>query len=103
MKILTTHVISGSAGIWGDVPMPPNPELSPQKALSTVEFMIKQGSRKNSCVYPGTEGAFQTIDKPARNWKGVHVLTASYTDHGINDDELIRKRVQHSIVLKANR
>lgn len=101
-QIVADHIISGSSGIWSDVPnvqMPPNPTMTRQQSLQIVDYVLQQGANQNRSIYPGIEGTFRSIEKPANNGEGVYVLTASYTDRGINQDPQTRKRGQHSVIL----
>ena len=37
---LVTHVIKGSKGVWGPVPMPANPQVSEADAKKLVEWVL---------------------------------------------------------------
>ena len=79
LKTLATHIIEGSTGIWGTQIMPSHPDLSQEKAAQIAEYILEQGANKNRWIFPGLEGAFQTIEKPKDHQQGIYILTASYT------------------------
>ena len=39
---LTAKVRSGGAGVWGQVPMPPNPQVSADEAATLVQWILSQ-------------------------------------------------------------
>lgn len=97
---LTENIITGSTGIWGDVVMPPNPELPQTEVLQAVKYILKQGGNKNSRIYTGYEGAIRPIKKPHNDATCVYVLTSFYTDKGVNGIPGTALRGQHSILLR---
>lgn len=38
--VLTQHVRDGSVGVWGQVPMPPNPAISDEDLAKVVEWVL---------------------------------------------------------------
>lgn len=38
--ILTKHIREGSSGVWGAVPMPPNPGISDEDLKTVVEWVL---------------------------------------------------------------
>lgn len=100
LEKLSRQVVSGSIGNWGDTQMPSNPDLKPEEVLLALEYILKQGSNGTSQIYPGFEGAIRLLEKPTDNSRGVFLLTASYTDSGIDGNPDSRERGQHSIILK---
>ena len=76
---LGSHVINGSSGIWGSQMMPSHPDLSLEEAAQIAGYILEQGRNKNRWIYPGLEGTFRIIEKPADREQGIYVLTASYT------------------------
>ena len=102
LQTLAHHVIHGSKGNWGEEPMPANPDLSTKELAVMIPYMLSQGAKIQSCIYPGLEGSVQLMDLTQSNVdQGVYVLTASYTDSGIEGDSSTRKRSQHSILVKV--
>lgn len=43
ISVLAESVIEGSQGTWGQVPMPPHPELSKDEALAAVAYILSVG------------------------------------------------------------
>jgi cytochrome c len=39
---LAAKVRAGGSGVWGQVPMPPNPQVSPAEALTLVKWVLSQ-------------------------------------------------------------
>ena len=40
ISTLATRVISGSVGVWGDIPMTPHPSLSQEKAEQMIKYIF---------------------------------------------------------------
>jgi len=103
---LAKKIINGSTGTWGDLKMPPHPDLKIEQVKEIVRWILKNNDDPDQNYIAGIEGAFRTKEKP-KDPKGVYVLTASYTDHGAKNppqsDGMIRQGTkvgQQSIVLK---
>jgi cytochrome c len=82
MALLTKRIKEGSAGVWGKTAMPTHPELSDAEIKNMVQWIMQNGNASNIHYYIGLEGNFAL---PAINKTGAYRLTASYTDHGINN------------------
>lgn len=96
LEALTGKVINGSSGVWGNTIMPPQPEIKKQEAKLVVDWILRNAANVDTCYYTGLQGAFRTRERPG---KGVYVLTASYTDHGISNMPKSNKSSGHTIVL----
>lgn len=99
IEALMENVTSGSTGTWGDLKMPPHPDLDNEQLRKIISWILENGANPNKTFYVGTEGIFRTIEKPAGK-AGVYVLTASYSDHGINDMPTTSRQGNHTVVLK---
>ncbi len=42
IKPLSEKVVKGGGGVWGQMPMPPQPGLSPEEAESLVKWILSQ-------------------------------------------------------------
>ena len=42
IKILTEKVVKGGGGKWGQMPMPPQPTVSPEEAETLVKWIMSQ-------------------------------------------------------------
>ena len=104
VESLTKKIITGATGTWGDLKMPPHPDLKIDQVRKIVRWILKNSSDRDQSYYVGIEGAFRTKEKPTGEpVKGVYILTASYTDHGIKGAPTRpsdSKQGQHTIVLK---
>ncbi len=40
--MLAEKVIKGGKGVWGPVPMPPNPSVNPEEATKLVKWILSQ-------------------------------------------------------------
>jgi len=103
---LTKKIIDGSTGTWGDLKMPPHPDLEVQDVREMVTWILKNNSDPDLIYFIGTEGALRTKEKPANaSPVGVYILTASYMDHGAKNSNnalaTYGKRGQHTLVLKS--
>ncbi len=77
MALLQKHILEGSVGVWGKVSMPSHPELTKEQAAAMVQWILQASSSPDFSYYTGTEGKFPVVKK------GAYLLTASYTDHGV--------------------
>lgn len=101
IDMLTKKVINGTSGVWGRLPMPAHQTLKTKQTRQIISWILKNNLNPNLTYYTGMDGAFRTKEKPVNNaGKGVYILTASYTDHGVKGSLQIRKYGQHSILLK---
>jgi cytochrome c len=98
---LSKKIISGSLGTWGNIPMPPHPEVEAAQAKEIARWILKGNKDVDHFYRAGLSGAFKTKIKPVKDaGKGVYLLRASYTDHGLKDNPQQRKRGQYTLVLK---
>lgn len=105
IESLAKKIIAGSSGTWGDLKMPPHPDLKIEQAREVVKWILKNNADPDQNYIAGIEGAFRTKEKPSKEpGKGVYILTASYTDHGIKGTPRSpgSKLGQHTLVLKNN-
>jgi cytochrome c len=82
MALLEKRIKNGSTGVWGKTPMPTHPELSDAQIKNMVQWMMQNASAPNVHYYIGLEGNFNLLSS---NNNGTYIITASYTDHGINN------------------
>jgi cytochrome c len=103
VELLTNRIISGTSGVWGDIKMPPHPDLPIEQVRNVVKWILKNGDVPDQSFYVGTEGSLRIQHRPkAESEKGVYVATASYVDHGIKGQPGSGKLGQHSITLKVS-
>lgn len=102
VESLTKKIIAGSTSIWGDEKMPPHPNLSTEQAEKMVHWVLENNSDPFKNYLIGIEGALKTKKQPVSTYeKGILVLTAGYTDHGVNDHWQNRKHAQKTIILTS--
>jgi cytochrome c len=98
VETLSTRVIEGSTGVWGNVVMPSHPEIKMDEAKKIVSWIIKSASDKNVNYYSGTTGSFR-IQSPDPKGKSAFLITASYTDHGLPDVSDSKKSGQATVMI----
>lgn len=80
---LAKKIINGSTGTWGDLKMPPHPDLKIEQVKEIVRWILKNNDDPDQIYIAGIEGAFKTKEKPGNDaGKGAYVLIATYADHG---------------------
>lgn len=102
---LTTKILNGGGGVWGQMPMPPHPQHSAAEVRAMVDWILSLASTKALPVSKGASGTFQAPGKPDkgdRAGEGVLVLTGTYTDDG-KGGTLPRLRGEQSIVLHSRK
>ena len=88
VRTLAGKIRSGSKGAWGDSQqMPAHPDITEQEAESLVTWIFKRSDDKQFQYIAGIEGAIQ-LNATGKPKGGFYVLTASYTDHGINGKDM---------------
>lgn len=82
-NLLAGKIVSGGAGVWGELPMPPHPQHSVEEARRMVDWVLSLSQNAASAPRPGAEGSYAAPKEPtARIEEGVLILTAGYTDFG---------------------
>jgi cytochrome c len=98
---LTQKIMHGSKGVWGEVQMPSNTDLKPEEIKEVVSWILKNNNDPNTFYQAGLKGTIRIKEKSEKDTgKGVYVLTASYIDHGLAGKPSLKKRGQHTIILK---
>jgi cytochrome c len=100
VNTLSRHILEGSSGSWGRIKMPSHPELTMAQAAACVTWLLKTAADPQTNYYTGTEGSFRVVipqDSRSKD-KGMLVLIASYTDHGLKDDP--GQRMQGQVVIR---
>lgn len=68
-----------------------------------VRWILENSSDSDKNYLTGIEGTIKTIEQPvAGPEKGILVMTASYTDHGSNNQRQNSRQGGESIVLKSH-
>lgn len=83
--LLAKRIREGSTGIWGKVTMPTHPELTQEQIQNMVKWIMQNALGTTVHYYIGTEGSFSLKLPDGAGKSSTYILTASYTDHGINN------------------
>jgi cytochrome c len=95
---LIKRISDGSSGFWGGKEkMPAHHELTVAETKNAVLWILKNAADPNVNYYTGLEGFFRISPEN----KGVYTLTASYTDHGLNDIPGKRLRAADVLVIRS--
>jgi len=99
---LATKVKSGGSGVWGNVMMPPHPQLTDAQATEMVAYVLSLNAKKSVPSLP-VKGEYtpptQAPAAPGVPIQGAVVLHASYTDRGANG--LPGATTEKSLMLRA--
>jgi cytochrome c551/c552 len=79
---LTSKVIKGSAGVWGEVAMPAHPTLKESEATQIVKWIMSLASTGNVAKTLPPSGKVAPTGDPKKKDNTVFALTATYTDQG---------------------
>ncbi len=99
IEVLSTKILNGGAGVWGETPMAAHPQLSKETTMAMVEYILSLAKVevKKSLPVKGTV----KFDKPQTppGPKGAYLLTAIYEDKGAGVVPSLA--TQKTIVLRA--
>lgn len=99
ISYLADKIRQGSKGVWGDSQqMPSHPNISETEAQTIVRWLLRNASDPGFDYIPGLEGTIRFPANPGKSGKGIYVLQANYTDHGINGRD--SKNAAQVLVLK---
>ena len=106
---LAAKIRDGGAGAWGDVPMPPHPQHSPDELAAMADYILTLQLPSEGEVIRGLRGLrgeLATLDKPRnamheKNAGGSYVLTVGYRDRGAPDAPALTTETR--VVLHARR
>ncbi len=100
---LTEKVLHGSKGTWGEVPMPSNTDLQKEDVEVVVRWILKNNRSDDDFYQVGLNGTFRLNSNAIKdNLNGVVILTASYWDHGIKENLIMKKKGLHSLIIKQH-
>jgi len=95
---LVSSVLEGSSENWTNAIMPAQVYLTEPEARQAVQWILANGGNDNSTIYPGINGFFPTRPEATN---GVYVLKASYTDHGVEENQQSRLSGNDRVVVYA--
>ncbi|MEM1118884.1 MAG: ThuA domain-containing protein [Bacteroidota bacterium] len=80
---LAKKIISGGAGVWGNIAMAAHPQLSESEAGQMAKYILSlSGSSASLDNRLGTKGRYTMNQHQTGTIEGKYILTASYTDKG---------------------
>jgi len=100
IALIVKHIREGSSGVWDKTPMPSHPELTKQQTEQMVKWLTQNATDLNNTYYMGIEGSFR-IQSSSPLHQAVYMLTASYTDHGTNEDSTHRLKGQDVVIIRS--
>lgn len=79
------RIVTGSSGIWGEIPMIPHPQHGIEQSRHMAEWVFSLGEEESDVVLTGSTGSFE-VAKPEqvdpKKGPGVLIVEASYLDGG---------------------
>ena len=97
-KRLAAKVREGGSGVWGQVMMPPHPQLTPDQASRMVAYILSLGTVPATPSLP-VSGMYTPDLTKDSTVKGAVLLRAAYTDRGANG--LLGAASEQTVVLRA--
>ncbi|MEM6800767.1 MAG: PQQ-dependent sugar dehydrogenase, partial [Bacteroidota bacterium] len=88
---LTTKVLEGGSGIWGEKLMPAHPQHNDREANAMISYILALTMEAKKGQRIGLEGSIST--KSGEN-TDLFILTAAYTDQGANEQPAIHKEIR---------
>jgi cytochrome c len=102
---LAEKVLTGGAGVWGQLPMPPHPQHTLAQTKQMIAWVLSLRDSSPGLPKSGATGSYTAPKKPSgatRTNEGVLVLTANYTDDG-KGGVFPRLRGEDTVVLHSRR
>ena len=79
---LSRKIRTGGTGVWGNVVMPPHPQLSETDAQHIVAYVLSLSEARRAAPSLPVTGEYKPPVAPNGQAQGAVVLRAEYTDHG---------------------
>ncbi len=95
---LAGRIREGGSGVWGQVMMPPHPQLTLAQATQMASYILSLGTVVATPSLP-VSGTYSPNATPDSAGKGAVVLRAAYTDRGANG--LVGAASEQTVVLRA--
>jgi cytochrome c len=96
---LVAKIRGGGSGVWGQVMMPPHPQLTEAQAGQMVAYILGLGAPAGGTPSLPVSGAYAPPATPEAAGMGAVVLRAAYTDRGANG--LPGASAEQTLVLRA--
>ncbi|QHT68292.1 carbohydrate-binding protein [Rhodocytophaga rosea] len=82
---LAKKIISGGAGVWGEVAMSAHPQLSVADATEMAKYILSLSEEKQVAKKLPLKGNYVTAIPAGESDKGNYLLRAAYTDKGTSN------------------
>lgn len=99
---LAAKIREGGSGVWGEVMMPPHPQLSETEAQQMVDYILSLADERAGQL--PVAGTYMPPASAGRGFEGAVVLRAAYTDRGasgvpgVSDEETLVLRPSTIVV-----
>ena len=79
---LSTKIINGGGGVWGDREMAAHPQINKKDAMAMVKYILGLADKGKEAKALPLKGSFTTNQQIGKGEEGRYFLLASYTDAG---------------------
>ncbi len=84
-EVLSSKILNGGSGAWGEVAMAAHPQVTKAQAVQMVEYILSLGKEEKVKSLPLSGKAnFAVLPSPGPTATSAYVLTVSYEDNGAN-------------------
>ncbi len=94
---LSSKIIAGGAGVWGEQAMSAHPDLAPSEAEEIVKYILSVGKATNVYKRP-LKGDYTFANGKKNNFDGTYIFSSVYEDNGGDNISPIKKN--HRIILR---
>ncbi|MGY8916119.1 MAG: c-type cytochrome, partial [Flavobacteriales bacterium] len=101
LDYLSTKIISGGGGVWGEMAMAAHPQLSTKEASDIALYILSLADQKPKEKTLPTKGSFVAKVPDNDQGNGVYIVRASYSDKGANGMPSLQ--AEKSFVLRSSK
>ncbi len=101
VEYLSSKIISGGGGVWGETPMAAHPQFGPSESRLMAEYIMELASDEKDDPGLPTEGRFRMDLPEGDSGRGFYVLRAAYRDRGAGNIASIGS--EETLILKNAR
>lgn len=83
LETLSSKIINGGAGTWGEVAMSPHPNIGLPEANQIVQYILSLSEEKKTELLPVSGSLMFNLPEGADATKGIYKIRASYTDKAV--------------------
>lgn len=96
---LSSKIISGGGGVWGEVAMAAHPDMKPAEAQTIADYIMSLSSPGSEKAIPA-KGTYSFKVPPGKEEGGKYVIIASYSDKGAENVPSLRSSKE--LVLRSS-